>query len=161
MSRTRLHIKDPILRILRLLEPEAKEKRIEFRTVFADAETEILGDVTKLEQVCLNIVINAMQAMPGGGEISIATRLRREEDAEWAELSIADQGTGVLPENLDRLFDPYFTTRSDGTGLGLAIADKIVADHGGNITVDSIPNTGTRMIVRLPVAPTVSARNSS
>lgn len=161
VSRTRLHIKDPILRILRLLEPEAKEKRIEFRTVFADAETEILGEATKLEQVCLNIVINAMQAMPGGGEISIATRLRREEDANWAELSIADQGTGVLPENLDRLFDPYFTTRNDGTGLGLAIADRIVADHGGTITVESIPQKGTRLIVRLPIAPTVSARNSS
>jgi len=160
VSRTKLRVRDPLIRIIRLLEPEAREKRIEFRTEFRD-DIEVLGDATKLEQVCLNILINAMQAMPGGGEIRVTTRLRREEDADWAELVIADQGIGVLPENMDRLFDPYFTTRNDGTGLGLAIADRIVADHGGTITVESAPDSGTRLIVRLPAAPNASARTSS
>lgn len=160
VSRVRLHILDPIARILRLLEPEAKEKRIEILTSFPNPEIEVLGDATKLEQVCLNIMINAMQAMPNGGTIFVATRLRAEEDADWVELRITDQGVGVAPENMDRLFDPYFTTRSEGTGLGLAIADRIVADHGGTITVETTPGTGTMMVVRLPVAPHASARSS-
>jgi signal transduction histidine kinase len=160
MSRVRLLLEGPIIRILRLLEPEAKEKRIEFETSFADPGMEILGDATKLEQVCLNILINAMQAMPGGGTISVATRLRSEEDADWVDLVIVDQGTGVLPENVDRLFDPYFTTRNDGTGLGLAIADRIVADHGGTITVETAPGKGTTMTLQFPVAPHTPARRN-
>jgi signal transduction histidine kinase len=160
VSLVRMRILDPIARILRLLEPEANEKRIEIISSFPNPEIEILGDATKLEQVCLNIMINAMQSMQNGGTIFVATRLRAEEDTDWVELRITDQGIGVAPENVDRLFDPYFTTRSDGTGLGLAIADRIVADHGGTITVESSPGTGTMMVVRLPVAPPPSVRSS-
>jgi len=67
-------------------------------------------------------------------------------------LLFADQGPGIPPENLPRLFDPYFTTRSDGTGLGLAIADRIVTDHGGTILVESTVGAGTTMTVSLPLA---------
>jgi signal transduction histidine kinase len=161
VSRTKLRVRDPLLRIVRLLEPEAREKRIQFRTEFKDSNIEILGDPTKLEQVCLNILINAMQAMPDGGEIDITTSLRKEEDVYWVELAVTDQGVGVPKENMDRLFDPYFTTRNDGTGLGLAIADRIVADHGGTIALESSPGNGTRLTVRLATASTTAARIDS
>ena len=71
---------------------------------------------------------------------------------KFVNLSFADQGIGIPPENLPRLFDPYFTTRSDGTGLGLAIADRIVTDHGGKILVESTVGVGTVVTVCLPLA---------
>jgi signal transduction histidine kinase len=115
-------------------------------------DPEVLGDSTKLEQVCLNILINAMQAMPTGGVINVASRIDWSDGRKFVNLAFADQGVGVSPENLPRLFDPYFTTRSEGTGLGLAIADRIVTDHGGKILVESTVGRGTVVKVYLPMA---------
>jgi signal transduction histidine kinase len=93
-----------------------------------------------------------MQAMPTGGVIHVASALNWSDGRKYINLAFADQGVGISPENLPRLFDPYFTTRSDGTGLGLAIADRIVTDHGGKILVESKFGIGTVVTVRLPVA---------
>src|ERR1019366_10071162 len=112
----------------------------------------VLGDETKLEQVCLNLLINAMQAMPNGGVIRVSSSVSGSETGRSVDLIFEDQGIGIPPENLPRLFDPYFTTRFDGTGLGLAIADRIVTDHGGKILLDSTVGVGTVMTVRLPLA---------
>jgi signal transduction histidine kinase len=97
-------------------------------------------------------LINAMQAMPVGGVIRVASGISWSDGRKFVNLAFADQGTGISPENLPRLFDPYFTTRSDGTGLGLAIADRIVTDHGGKILVESTVGVGTVMTVCVPVA---------
>ncbi len=160
LRRSRLRFRDPVLRVIRLLKPEAREKSIHFRVDFAGTGLEILGDATKLEQVWLNILINAMQAMPDGGEIHVSEILQSDEDQEWISLIVEDQGTGVALEHMDRLFDPYFTTKSDGIGLGLAIADRIVADHGGTIAVDTSPGHGTKLMVRFP-APSKAALRSA
>jgi len=112
----------------------------------------VLGNSTKLEQVCLNVLINAMQAMGDGGAIRISTTVSSFDGRGFVSLTFADQGAGIPSENLPRLFDPYFTTRPDGTGLGLAIADRIVTDHGGRIVVDSAVGVGTTMTVWLPLA---------
>jgi signal transduction histidine kinase len=151
IEKSRLGAREPLTRVVKLLQSEAKSRGIEFQMDFHAGGAEVLGDSTKLEQVCLNILINSMQAMPDGGNIRIATRLSKNEGGDWVELVISDQGIGIPPENVDYLFDPYFTTRSDGTGLGLAIAHRIVADHGGTIVVDSVPSAGTTMTVRLPM----------
>jgi signal transduction histidine kinase len=160
LKKAKIQIREPILSVVRLLEPEARAKRVRFRVDVSREEPEILGDAFKLEQVWLNLLINAMQAMPAGGEIQISETLQVQEDESWISVTIEDSGVGIPPENLDHLFDPYFTTRSDGTGLGLAIADRIVADHGGTIAVESTPGHGTKMIVRIPAASRAALRSA-
>ncbi|HSM85654.1 MAG TPA: ATP-binding protein, partial [Candidatus Limnocylindrales bacterium] len=83
-------------------------------------------DAEQIKQVLLNLVLNAIQAMPSGGKIAL--RSRQEDDSVL--LDVADQGVGIAPENLERIFDPFFTTRAGGTGLGLSIAYRIVERHG-------------------------------
>jgi signal transduction histidine kinase len=139
--------------VVRLLETEALEKSVRFELEISDREIPVLGDEAKLEQVCLNIMINAIQAMPLGGVLKVSVHRRATGNRDLAEVAFADSGEGIPAENIPHLFDPYFTTRPDGTGLGLAIADRIVADHGGSILVASPPGEGATLTVRLPVAP--------
>lgn len=152
LDRVRVAIHHPVMQVARLINREAQEKNISLVFDLAGDGPEVLGDSTKIEQVCLNILINAMQAMPAGGVIRVASGISWSDGRKFVNLAFADQGTGISPENLPRLFDPYFTTRSDGTGLGLAIADRIVTDHGGKILVESTVGVGTVMTVCVPVA---------
>lgn len=152
LIKSAMPIHAPLQRVLRLIESEAKAKNIAFLLDLKAGGPKILGDATKLEQVCLNLLINSMQAMPAGGVIRVSSSLGKNETGEFVDLVIEDQGIGVPPENITRLFDPYFTTRPDGNGLGLAIADRIVSNHGGTILVDSAVGAGTIMTVRLPIA---------
>ena len=152
LARVRVAFHHPVMQVARLVSREAQEKNISLVFDLASGDPEVLGDSTKLEQVCLNILINAMQAMPTGGVITVASTLNWCDGRRFINLAFADQGVGISPENLPRLFDPYFTTRSDGMGLGLAIADRIVTDHGGKIFVESTVGVGTVMTVCLPVA---------
>ena len=152
LARVRVAFHQPVMQVARLVNREAQERNISLVFDLASGDPEVLGDSTKLEQVCLNILINAMQAMPTGGVIHVASALNWSDGRKYINLAFADQGVGISPENLPRLFDPYFTTRSDGTGLGLAIADRIVTDHGGKILVESKFGIGTVVTVRLPVA---------
>ena len=152
LVRVRVSFHRPVMQVARLVNREAQEKNISLVLDLADGDPKVLGDSTKIEQVCLNILINAMQAMPTGGAIHIASALNWSDGRRFINLAFADQGVGISPENLPRLFDPYFTTRSDGTGLGLAIADRIVTDHGGKILVESTVGVGTVMTVCLPLA---------
>ncbi|WP_271995489.1 ATP-binding protein [Nannocystis radixulma] len=114
-------------------------------------EAVIVGDADQLEQVLLNLLSNAVDAMPRGGRIRI--RLDREEARVAVE--IADEGCGIAPEILDRIFDPFFSTKDigKGTGLGLAISYGIIKDHGGDILVRSQPGLGTTFTIHLPDAP--------
>jgi two-component system sensor histidine kinase HydH len=152
LAKSRFSVHQPVLQVVRLLEREDQEKKISFALDLASDDLIVLGDTTKLEQVCLNILINAMQAMPDGGVIRIGSAISSSDGHRFVSLSFADQGLGIPSENLSRLFDPYFTTRADGTGLGLAIADRIVTDHGGKILVNSTVGAGTTVTVFLPLA---------
>lgn len=111
----------------------------------------IVADADQLEQVVLNLLSNAVDAMPRGGTIRVA--LRAEDDG-WAALEVGDEGHGIPEEIQARIFDPFFSTKEigKGTGLGLAISYGIVQDHGGDIVVESSPGQGARFIVRLPPA---------
>jgi signal transduction histidine kinase len=100
---------------------------------------EIIGDGEKLKQVFINLIFNAVQAMPAGGKLQIATGA--EEGKVF--ISFTDNGEGINPLHLDKLFDPFFTTRDKGTGLGLAIVHQIIELHEGNIEVTSIPAQGS------------------
>jgi signal transduction histidine kinase len=114
----------------------------------AGSPTWILGDSVALEQLFLNLLLNAAQALPRGGSATIAL------DAEGAEarIVVSDTGAGIPPEDLVRVLDPFFSTKADGTGLGLPIARQIAAAHGGSLRIDSVAGQGTRVEVRLPLA---------
>jgi hypothetical protein len=110
----------------------------------------IRGNANELSQVVLNLLTNARDAMPDGGEVRIET-VADDRDPGWISLIVADTGHGMDAETLARIFDPFYTTKPTGTGLGLSIAYGIVRDHGGTITAESSPGQGTRFIIRLPV----------
>ncbi|MCL4259748.1 MAG: GAF domain-containing protein [Anaerolineales bacterium] len=113
----------------------------------------VVMDANQMKQVALNLVHNALQAMPNGGILEIATSQADRDNRQWALLSVRDNGAGISPKDLSRIFEPFFTTRSahGGTGLGLSVTYGIVTDHGGAIDVDSAPNTGTKFTVWLPL----------
>ncbi|MCX7794676.1 MAG: ATP-binding protein, partial [Thermodesulfovibrionales bacterium] len=106
----------------------------------------LMGDRELLIQAILNIVINAIQAMPEGGTVWINVY----EGDGLVNFSIRDTGRGIEPEIMDRIFDPFFTTKDNGTGLGLAITAKIIQAHGGLINVNSEPGRGSEFILSLP-----------
>jgi PAS domain S-box-containing protein len=108
----------------------------------------IVGEQNALEQVLLNLVANAQQAIDGAGEIRIVTRASTRPG--WVELVVTDTGPGIPAEYLSRIFDPYFTTKATGTGLGLSIISRIVDEHGGTITVHSIPGEGAEFVLGFP-----------
>ncbi|MBS0168903.1 MAG: PAS domain-containing protein [Nitrospira sp.] len=109
-------------------------------------------DGPKMKQVLLNLVLNAVQAMPGGGVLTLAAALVPEPVAgkTHAQLTVTDTGIGIPPEVQSRVFDPFFTTKDDGTGLGLAIVHALVEAHHGRIDVTSSPGRGTAFLITLP-----------
>ena len=104
-------------------------------------------DAEQIKQVLLNLVLNAVQAMPDGGQIT----LRSRQGSGSVLLEVADQGVGIPQENLERIFDPFFTTRAGGTGLGLSIAYQIINRHSGHLAVRNNPDRGVTFTVVLPV----------
>ncbi|MCL4474854.1 MAG: ATP-binding protein [Nitrospirae bacterium] len=112
-------------------------------------ENVIVADPQKLRQVFLNLGMNAIESMPGGGEVAISTRNLKDA----VLISVKDSGAGIPRENLKDIFFPFFTTKDKGTGLGLSIAYRIIEEHNGKITVKSVPGQGTTFAVVLPVTP--------
>lgn len=111
---------------------------------------DVVADPSQLNQVLVNLVVNAIQAMPGGGVLQITTR----ESDERVVLAVEDNGVGMSPGVMKRIFDPFFTTKdiNEGTGLGLPVVHGIVTSHGGTIEVESMPGRGSKFEVRLPLA---------
>jgi two-component system cell cycle sensor histidine kinase/response regulator CckA len=114
---------------------------------------------TQIQQVLLNLAVNARDAMPNGGRIDVTARA----DGAAVELRVSDTGTGIPPEIVDRIFEPLFTTKEPGkgTGLGLSVVAAVVTDHGGTIAVRSPAGEGATFEVRLPVAPPGTAREAN
>ena len=134
-----------------LVKHQLNTRRIDIAVECEADIPEMIGNVGELEQVFINLILNAQNAMPEGGELRISAR--RDDDA--AEVRFADTGTGVAPEYLDRIFEPFFTTRADegGTGLGLAVSYRIIEMHQGSLTVESTPGEGATFTIRLPLNP--------
>jgi two-component system sensor histidine kinase PilS (NtrC family) len=118
-----------------------------------DPNLVIQGDTKRLRQVFWNLLLNACQAMPHGGELVVTARYssRSDDESTWCEISVADSGQGIANENRDKIFNPFFTTKTGGTGLGLAIVYRIIEDHRGTIAFESVPGRGTKVIVRIPM----------
>jgi len=109
----------------------------------------IEGDADQLRQVFTNLILNGLQAMPEGGELILD--LDRSGEEEQVCVTVQDQGCGISPEQMEKLFTPFFTTKARGTGLGLAVSYGIVRDHGGEIRVESSPEAGAKFFVVLPL----------
>jgi two-component system sensor histidine kinase HydH len=132
---------------LRIVSHEAEFARVHLTKAFKGTLPELIIDPDRITQVLLNLLINAIQAMPEGGELILTAELEENQ----LLLHITDTGEGIAPENLAGIFNPYFTTKRNGTGLGLAIVHKIVEDHGGTVRIRSKPEMGTTVTIALPV----------
>jgi len=110
---------------------------------------EIMASQENLERVFLNLFMNAIHAVSGKGKVILETRLLPSRD--MVEVKITDDGPGISPEQQERLFEPFYTTKENGTGLGLSICQSIIQQHKGTISIESTPGRGTTFIVRLPV----------
>lgn len=131
--------------VLIIINKFAINKNIDIN-VQLDKESIILGDREKLKQVFINIILNSIQSMDNGGLIIITTKL----SDLGVNISFRDNGMGVAKENLNKIFNPFFTTKEHGTGLGLSVSSRIIQDHDGYITIDSNINEGTLVVVYLP-----------
>jgi nitrogen fixation/metabolism regulation signal transduction histidine kinase len=113
----------------------------------------IAADPELLHRAISNLVLNAMDAMPQGGKLTLLSR----REPQKVVIEVADTGTGLTPEECARIFTPYYTSKQHGSGLGLAIVQSVVSDHGGTITVRSQPGKGTAFVIELPERPELLA----
>ena len=136
----RVNLREVIDEALLLATPMIDSHAVRITSRLDETASTLWGDEGMLRQVVLNLVLNAVQAMPDGGDLTLSSF---EIDAAHVALRITDTGRGILPGDRTRLFDPFFTTRADGTGLGLAIAHNIMLAHGGSIDVESEVGKGS------------------
>ena len=139
-----------IKRQVELVRPKAQQQQVTINIqVPAHDLPSIIADQVRLEQVLLNLLLNALEAMPGGGSVTIKTF----RSGEVIRVEVADTGVGIPDELHDKVFDAYFTTKGSGSGLGLAICDKIMRQHDGSLTFRST-SKGTTFEMVLPILPT-------
>ncbi len=148
--------------VLVLVEKDLQIHRVKLETVF-EGEPQATINASQIQQVVLNLIINARQAMASGGQLQVAVRAQ----GEIAEISIRDSGCGIPPETLRKIFEPYFTTKSadaqgqGGTGLGLSMAKDVMESHQGRIRVDSAVGKGTTFTLKFPVSRTATAETAA
>jgi len=133
---------------LAILKVNGPRIRVEKR--FCEGLPQLYVDAKRLSQAFLNVLLNAIDAMPGNGTLTLSTALEKRPDR--VVIGIADTGEGIPPDNMDKIFYPYFTTRSKGTGLGLPIVQQIIAEHNGTVEVKSSVGQGTVLTICLPVS---------
>jgi signal transduction histidine kinase len=152
-SRVRADLNEMLEDVIALTRHLIQISGVELKLELAPSLPWVSIDRNQIKQVLLNLIHNALQAMPSGGELYLQTRAETRDETEWVKTVVRDTGQGILPEHKDRLFEPFFTTKSNrgGTGLGLSVTYGIITDHGGMIDVESEPGRGSSFIVWLPV----------
>jgi signal transduction histidine kinase len=134
---------------LQLLRPQIEKHRILVQKEFQPLPP-ILTDREQMKQAILNLLLNAVQAMPKGGHLALRGHV--PEGNRWVQFSIQDSGVGIPAEDIDKLFDPFFSTKEGGVGLGLSITHRIIDQHDGKIEVESAPGKGTLFTIWLPIS---------
>jgi two-component system NtrC family sensor kinase len=132
---------------LALSSKQLEHGQVQVRTRLQPDLSPITAVPDQLTQVFLNLIINAVEAMPEGGALTITSALRDS----WLAIEVQDTGSGLTHDEVARIFEPFYTTKADGTGLGLAVSYGIIQQHGGRIEVQSVPGQGTTFTVRLPL----------
>ncbi len=133
---------------LELISFQANKQRVVMARDYPQSELLLKGDKAQLKQLFLNLFLNSLQAMESGGELRVEIIVPEEQ---IIVIRISDTGCGIQDENLDKIFDPFFTTKKGGTGLGLSICYGIVKSHDGDITIKSVSNHGTTVMIKLPI----------
>jgi polar amino acid transport system substrate-binding protein len=149
LEREEVDISELLEMILQLVQKSFSERGIELECEFHDVPP-IIGNRNSLTQMFLNLLLNAGDAMPEGGKLTIGLDI---DGDETVQVTISDTGQGIPREHIDKIFTPFFTTKPtrEGTGLGLSLAYDTVSKHGGEITVSSTENKGTTFLIRLPL----------
>ncbi|MCX7918854.1 MAG: cache domain-containing protein [bacterium] len=155
LSFQKVQVNSILNRIIYLVQEQAKKTQVNLVAQFDYSLPMIMADEQKLEQVFLNIVLNAIEAMAlqktGQRTLTIATRTFTKHTIEYVEISFEDTGPGIVAKDLDKIFTPFFTTKMRGSGLGLSVAQRIINEHHGIITVESQPEVKTKFVIQLPV----------
>ncbi len=144
-----IRLNDVVQNVSRLFQAQLQSREhesIECKLDLAEIMEPIAADPDLLHRALSNLVLNAMDAMPRGGTLTLLTR----QEGDLSHVEVSDTGSGLTPEECERLFTPYYTSKSHGTGLGLAIAQSVISDHGGRIRVRSEPGRGTTFVIELP-----------
>ncbi len=144
----KININEVIHEVDALMKEEAKNRGVKLLERLDPHLPPLQADPNQMKQVLLNLVKNALEAMDSGGRVVLTSGA--EDNQVW--FSVEDTGGGMPPEVLEKIFNPFFTTKKKGTGLGLAVIHKIVADHHGSVSVQSLPDQGTTFRIKLPVA---------
>jgi two-component system NtrC family sensor kinase len=161
-NKERADVCELIERTIALLGPMAEKKRVAVRVSPPEVRTTADVDAGAMQQVITNLLVNAIQAMPNGGKVTVTLRTEHlappdggGEQGDFLAVRIEDQGEGIPPDVLEHIFEPFFTTKDvgEGTGLGLSVSYGIVQDHGGFISVDSKVGQGSAFSVHLPIGP--------
>ncbi len=146
LGKTAVDVNDLVRSVVTLARLRAKSADVTVEEDYSPEALFIEGSAEQLRQVFLNLFANATDAMPGGGTITVRTAARENE----AVVSISDTGMGISRSDIERIFEPLFTTKSNGTGLGLTVSLSIVREHGGDLSIASEVNKGTTFTVTLP-----------
>jgi len=144
---SRVDINEVVSDMIDFYSPQASSRSITVRSSPAGESLICKADADSLKQVLLNLFINAQQAMPNGGELM----LRTQKNGKNAVIIVSDTGRGIEPENMDKIFNAYYSTRPGGSGLGLSTSKKIIEAHNGSIRIDSLPGKGTSFTIQLPL----------
>lgn len=151
-------LRDTLKQAIALVEKQARAQDVSIRTEIPSDFPEIRADAQQMKTCFVNLLTNAVQVMPEGGGIRVsAQRIAQEKGVEKLQLQFTDTGPGIPPEDRERIFAPYFSTKATGFGLGLAITRKIVEDHGGSIYVRNSKEPGAVMVIELPVTSAIAA----
>jgi signal transduction histidine kinase len=151
-----LELNEGIRDVLRLAAHDPGDRGVVINQEFDDALPSIIGDKIAIQQVILNLLNNAAQAMQDVNPESRQITVRTTHDARFVQLTVEDGGVGLADDQLRRIFDPFFTTRPGGIGMGLSISQSIIQSHGGEIWATRNADRGASFHVRLPIAPSAA-----
>ncbi|MDX1617424.1 MAG: ATP-binding protein [Balneolaceae bacterium] len=155
-TRSKLNIQDPLNSAIAMIEQSAQKSDVKIQKELPDTMPPIEGNADEMQQVFLNLFLNALDAMPDGGTLTISAEVPNESDMlnnRFLTIEVSDTGSGISRQVRDQIFEPFFTTKEEGkgTGLGLSICAGIIRSHEGTIDVESEPEEGTRITIQLPV----------
>ncbi len=146
-DRRPLDLTDVVGRVFAVVKGRAKKQRVDLRLLPPGAPARVEADRDQLQQLLLNLVLNALDAMPGGGAVEVD--LRPPADG-FAELYVRDTGPGIAPHVLPKIFETFVSSKETGVGLGLPVSRRIAEDHGGSLSAYNLPGGGACFLLRLP-----------
>lgn len=149
----KVDLRSIILRAAELIGPDLKRSQVRFSKKFEKTNWELIVNKNQILEIFLNLFINAIEAMPHGGELAVLGLIEKPEHKkiEYLAIRISDTGVGISKENLSRIFERYYTTKETGTGLGLSVVERIISAHGGTLKVDSTEAKGTTFTLYFPI----------